>query len=163
VRDRRRAAGRRARAIASKLKLRGAEQKDEAQATVRRVTGELADLAQTAMREAADVIRNGKRAVRRASGHRKGQLRRALNDMATIIERTGRVVAQTRSRLAAVMPESATRVVSMHDPDARPIRKGRLGRPVEFGYKAQLVDNDDGVILDHNVETPPVALDQCGA
>jgi transposase, IS5 family len=153
VRDRRRAAGRRARAIASKLKLRGAEQKDEAQATVRRVTGELADLAQTAMREAADVIRNGKRAVRRASGHRKGQLRRALNDLATIIERTGRVVAQTRSRLAGVMPESATRVVSMHDPDARPIRKGRLGRPVEFGYKAQLVDNDDGVILDHNVET----------
>jgi transposase, IS5 family len=27
-----------------------------------------------------------------------------------------------------------------------------LGRPVEFGYKAQIVDNDDGVILDHNVE-----------
>jgi IS5 family transposase len=50
------------------------------------------------------------------------------------------------------MPESATRLVSLHDPDARPIRKGRLGIPVEFGYKAQLVDNDDGVILDHNVE-----------
>ena len=40
----------------------------------------------------------------------------------------------------------------MHDPDARPIRKGRLGRPVELGYKAQLVDNEDGVILDHNIE-----------
>ncbi len=32
------------------------------------------------------------------------------------------------------------------------IRKGRLGKPVEFGYKAQIVDNADGVILDHNVE-----------
>jgi IS5 family transposase len=42
--------------------------------------------------------------------------------------------------------------VSLHDPDARPIVKGRLGKPVEFGYKAQLVDNDDGVIVDHNVE-----------
>jgi IS5 family transposase len=40
----------------------------------------------------------------------------------------------------------------MHDVDARPIRKGRLGKPVEFGYKAQIVDNADGVILDHNVE-----------
>lgn len=50
------------------------------------------------------------------------------------------------------MPESATRVVSLHDVDARPIRKGRLGKPVEFGYKAQIVDNADGVILDHNVE-----------
>ena len=63
-----------------------------------------------------------------------------------------RVVAQTRSRLAGVMPDSASRMVSFHDVDARPIRKGRLGKPVEFGYKAQVVDNADGVILDHTVE-----------
>ena len=43
-------------------------------------------------------------------------------------------------------------MVRLHDVDARPIRKGRLGKPVEFGYKAQIVDNDDGVIVDHNVE-----------
>lgn len=151
-RDRRRAAGRRARAIAGKLKLRGAQQQDEAQATVQRITGELAELAQAAMAEAAVVLRNGKRAARRVTGQRKGQLRRALDDLVTIIERTGRVVAQTRSRLGGVMPESRTRLVSLHDPDARPIRKGRLGRPVEFGDKAQIVDNEDGVILDHNVE-----------
>ena len=45
----------------------------------------------------------------------------------------------------------ATRLVSLHEPDARPIRKGRLGKPVEFGYKAQVVDNPDGMILDHTV------------
>ncbi len=57
------------------------------------------------------------------------------------------------------MRDAATRLVSLHDPDARPIRKGRLGKPVEFGYKAQFVDNPDGVILDHNVEigAPPDA------
>ena len=104
------------------------------------------------MREAAAVIRNAKRALRGASGQRKGRLHRAINDLDTIMGRTERVVAQTRSRLAGVMPESATRLVSLHDPDARPIRKGRLGKPVEFGYKAQIVDNADGVILDHNVE-----------
>ena len=50
-------------------------------------------------------------------------------------------------------------MVSLHDADARPIVKGRLGKPVEFGYKAQLVDNEDGVIVDHNVEpgNPPDA------
>jgi len=36
-----------------------------------------------------------------------------------------------------VQPDGATRLVSLHEPDARPIRKGRLGKPVEFGYKAQ--------------------------
>jgi IS5 family transposase len=61
-------------------------------------------------------------------------------------------VAQARSRLAGQMPDGATRLVSLHDPDARPIRKGRIDKPVEFGYKAQVTDNDDGIILDYAVE-----------
>uniref|UniRef100_UPI003F9705A6 transposase n=1 Tax=Mycobacterium sp. TaxID=1785 RepID=UPI003F9705A6 len=28
----------------------------------------------------------------------------------------------------------------------------RLGKPVEFGHKAQVTDNDDGIVLDHTVE-----------
>jgi IS5 family transposase len=150
--DRRRSAGRRARSIASKLRLRGAQQRDQAQATVRRITDELAGIAEQVIRDADTVIRNAKRAVLRASGRRKARLRRAINHLTTVVTRTQRVVAQTRSRLAGVMPASSSRVVSLHDADARPIREGRLGKPVEFGYKAQIVDNADGVILDHNVE-----------
>jgi IS5 family transposase len=82
----------------------------------------------------------------------QGRLRRALAELAITIERTAKILSQTRSRLAGQTPESATRLVSLHDPDARPIRKGRIDRPVEFGYKAQVTDNDDGVILDYNVE-----------
>jgi transposase, IS5 family len=158
-RDRRRSAGRRARSIAAKLRLRGEQQRDAAQAAVRRITGELAGITQAAMREAAAVIRNARRALRGASGHRKGRLHRAINNLDALVGRAERVVAQTRSRLAGVMPESASRLVSLHDVDARPIRKGRLGKPVEFGYKAQIIDNADGVILDHNVEVgnPPDA------
>lgn len=159
ARDRRRSAGRRARSIASKLKLRGEQQRDAAQAAVRRITGELAGIAERTVRDATAVIRNARRALRGATGQRKGRLHRAINALNTIVRRTERVVAQTRSRLAGVMPESASRVVSLHDVDARPIRKGRLGKPVEFGYKAQIVDNADGVILDHSVEkgNPPDA------
>jgi hypothetical protein len=152
ARDRRRSAGRRARAIASKLRLRGQQQRDEAQAAVRRITGELADIAEAAIREAGAVLRNAKRGLRTTSGLRKGRLQQAINHLDTMVGRGRKVVAQARSRLAGVMPESATRLVSLHDADARPIRKGRLGKPVEFGYKAQIIDNADGVILDHNVE-----------
>jgi IS5 family transposase len=159
VRDRRRSASRRARSIAAKLRLRGAQQRDQAQGAVQCITGELAGIAQQAMREATAVIRNAKRALRTATGQRKGRLHRAINTLITIVGRAERVVTQARSRLSGVMPESATRLVSLHDPDARPIRKGRLGKPVEFGYKAQIVDNADGVILDHNIErgNPPDA------
>lgn len=158
-RDRRRSAGRRARSIAAKLKLRGEQHRDQAQAAVRRITAELAGIAHSAMREATAVIRNARRALRTATGQRKARLHRAINDLDTLVGRTERVVAQARGRLAGVMPESASRLVSLHDVDARPIRKGRLGKPVEFGYKAQVVDNADGVILDHNVEigNPPDA------
>jgi IS5 family transposase len=158
-RDRRRSAGQRARSIAAKLRLRGEQHRDQAQAAVRRITGELAGIAERTMGETTAVIRNARRALRGATGQRKGRLHRAINDLETLMGRTERVVAQARSRLAGVMPESASRVVSLHDVEARPIRKGRLGKPVEFGYKAQIVDNVDGVVLDHNVEVgnPPDA------
>lgn len=152
VRDRSRSAGQRAHSIAAKLRLRGAAAREEGQAAVLRITGQLADVAEAAMADADAVIRNARRGLRCATGRRRGRLQRAINDLSTLLKRAEQVVAQARSRLAGVMPDSATRVVSFHDVDARPIRKGRLGKPVEFGYKAQVVDNVDGVILDHRVE-----------
>jgi transposase, IS5 family len=98
--DRRRSAGRRARAIASKLRLRGQQQRDQAQVAVRRITAELAGIADQAMRDAKAVIRNAKRALRAAGAHRKGRLHRAINHLNTIVGRTKRVVAQARGRLA---------------------------------------------------------------
>jgi hypothetical protein len=100
ARDRRRAAGRRARSIASRLRLRAQQQRDQAQAAVRRITGELADIAEAAMRDADTVIRNAGRALGTATGARKGQLQQAINHLATVVGRRRQVVAQTRSRLA---------------------------------------------------------------
>lgn len=152
VRDRRRSAGQRARAIAAKLRLRGAAAREEGQAAVLRITAELAGIAETVMTDAQAVVRNARRALPTVTGQRRGQLRRAVDELKALLARTGRVVEQSRSRLAGVMPVSATRMVSFHDVDARPIRKGGLGKPVEFGYKAQVVENVGGVILDHSVE-----------
>jgi hypothetical protein len=36
--------------------------------------------------------------------------------------------------------EHGDRLVSMFDPDARPIRKGKLGKPNEFGYVVQICE-----------------------
>ena len=153
VTDRRRAAARRVREIASKLRGRGRLSREESTQVIHRVTGELADLAGKTAAEAIAVLRNGRRALPKAlSGRVRGRLRRALAELTVTIERTATIVAQTRSRLAGQLPDSATRLVSLHDPDARPIRKGRIDRPVEFGFKAQVAGNDDGVVLDYSVE-----------
>jgi len=151
--DRRRAAARRMRQVAGTLRSRGKLTREESTQVIGRVTGELADLVEAAAAQAAAVLRNGRRAVPRAlSGRVRGRLRRALTELATAIERATAIVAQSRIRLAGQTPAGASRLVSLHDPDARPIRKGRIDRPVEFGYKAQVTDNDDGIVLDYNVE-----------
>jgi transposase, IS5 family len=156
--DRRRAAARRYRQIVSTLRTRGKLARGESTRVIARLTGELAGLAASTAAQATAVLRNGRRAVPKAlSGRVRGRLRRALDELAVIIERAAVVVAQARTRLAGQTPDGATRLVSLHDPDARPIRKGRTGRPVEFGYKAQVADNDDGVILDYSVEYGAVA------
>ena len=66
LRDRSRAVGKHAHAIAAKLRTRSAAGREDAQATVRRVTGELAELAATAADEAQRLLVNAKRALRRA-------------------------------------------------------------------------------------------------
>ena len=168
VRDRSRAAGKRAHAIASKLRSRAALGRDEATAAVLKSTGELAGLAETAARDAERLLVNAQRAVRRATakaaelrargardaaaGRRRGRLVRAVNDLQKLVAATRQIAAQTRQRVSGQIPDGATRRVSLHDGDARPIAKGRLGKPVEFGHKAQVSDNDDGIVLDHTVE-----------
>lgn len=147
VRDRRRAAGRRARSISAPLKLRN----DEAKAAVLGITGELAGLAEATTAEAARVLVNARRAVARQGDSASGRLRASVAELEVVLARTAKVIAQTRGRLAGDMPASASRLISMHDPDARPIAKGRIAKPVEFGYKAQVVDNVEGIIVDHSV------------
>ncbi len=115
---------------------------DDAKAEVLTITGLLADLAELSVGEARQALR---------SKARRRRPRRLLDDLAVLLERTGRVIAQARCRVAGSQPDGATRLVSLHEPDARPISKGRLGKPTEFGYKAQVVDNTDGIILDYSV------------
>ena len=168
LRDRSRAAGRRAHDLNAKLRTRNAAAKEEALAVVRRKNAELADLAETAADEAERLLANAKRALRTAkkkaadltqvsgkdaaAGRRRGRLARAVNDLTKLLDATRGIAAQTRQRLAGTIPDGATRRVSLHDPDARPIAKGRLGKPVEFGHKAQVCDNADGIVLDHDVQ-----------
>jgi IS5 family transposase len=143
--DRTRSVLGRARSINANLNRRS----DDRLTEVRRINSELVVIARRVAREVDTVVTNAKRKLRSTSS---GRARRLVNELARTVELTRKIATQTAERMAGGMPAGSTRIVSLHDPDARAIRKGRLGKPVEFGYKAQLVDNEDGVVLDHNVE-----------
>jgi IS5 family transposase len=155
TRDRTRSVRSRARDIAANLRRRTEAAKDEVAA----INADLVGIAEQAVAEARAVVRNARRTLRDGSRAVSGTVRAAIATLEETAERVERIARQTRQRLGGTTPDGATRLVSLHDPDARPIAKGRLGKPVEFGYKAQVVDNDDGVVLDHTVEVgnPPDA------
>jgi IS5 family transposase len=147
-RDRTRSVRRRAHQIAAWLRRRSGDAKDE----VLGLTGELATIAEAAIKDAQLVATNARRSLRRAGKGASGRAATLVIDLERTIGVLDQVVAQTRTRLAGEVPAGATRIVSLHDTDARPIAKGRLGKPVEFGYKAQVTDNVDGIVIDHRVE-----------
>ena len=60
------------------------------------------------------------------------------------------ILSQTEQKLQGnkSIPQ---RIVSFHDSEARPIRKGKLNKAVEFGRTLQLVQDSSGVIVHYEV------------
>ena len=138
---------RRAYYIGAWLRRRGDLAKEETLA----ITAEMVTIAEASLAEAKKVAANARRGLQRAGDAASGQAKAKVAELDTLICRLERVVAQTRLRLSGEVPEGASRLVSLHDPDARPIKKGRIGKPVEFGYLGQVVDNEDGIVVDHSL------------
>jgi IS5 family transposase len=123
---------------------------------VDRLTGEVARIARQSLREVQAVARNARRALVRRPGD--GRLGRLVGELEATIGHTGRLLVQTDQRLAGnrVIPD---RLVSLSDPDARPIRKGRPQHPTQFGYTLLLAEDERGFIADHQLQrgNPPDA------
>jgi IS5 family transposase len=61
------------------------------------------------------------------------------------------ILTQTQEKLNGV-ESIADRIVSFHDPDARVIRKGKLGKPNEFGRTLELVQDQSGLMIDYTIQ-----------
>jgi IS5 family transposase len=59
-------------------------------------------------------------------------------------------MAQTEQRLAGVL-SIPDLLVSLFDPEARPIRRGKLSAKTEFGYKALLTESEERLITHYEV------------
>jgi IS5 family transposase len=131
VRDRSRSMGRKLRAVSRTIRRRSGEAKSEVLALTEQ-TGELLQRSVRESRRLAAVAR--RRARGRGSAAKLGAAQR-LEDLA---DRCEKVCSQIRQRVAG--ERITDRLVSLADPDARPIRKGKLGKPNEFGYVAQIAE-----------------------
>jgi IS5 family transposase len=131
VRDRSRSMGRKLRAITRTIRRRSGEAKAEVLA----LTEQTGELLQRSVKEARRLAAAARRKARGRGAKSKLTAAARLEELA---DRCAKVARQIRQR---VNDESITdRIVSISDPDARPIRKGKLGRPNEFGYVTQLAE-----------------------
>jgi IS5 family transposase len=131
VRDRSRSMGRALRALTRTIRRRSGEAKTEVLALTAQ-TGELLE------RSIAETRRLVVIARRRARGRGANAKLKAAAQLEELAARCEKVVSQIKQRVAGEpIPD---RLVSLSDPDARPIRKGKLGKPNEFGYVNQLCE-----------------------
>jgi len=131
VRDRSRSMGRKLRALTRTIRRRSGEAKKEVLALTEQ-TGQLLTKSVNEARKLAAAAR------RRARGRGAKVKLRAAGRLEEFADRCEKVSRQIRQRVAG---ESITdRIVSLSDPDARPIRKGKLGKPNEFGYVGQIAE-----------------------
>jgi len=131
VRDRSRSMGRKLRAVTRTIRRRSGEAKREVLELTEQ-TGELLACSVTEARKLAAAARSNARG-------RGAQVKlTAAGRLEELADRCEKVASQIKQRVAG---EPITdRIVSLSDPDARPIRKGKLGKPNEFGYVAQIAE-----------------------
>ena len=131
VRDRSRAIGRKLRALTRSIRRRSGEAKAEVLA----LTPQTGKLLEQTIREARKLAATARR---RARGRDARSKLRAAHKLEQLADRCEKVASQIQKR---VNGEKITdRLISLWDPDARPIRKGKLGKPTEFGCVDQLCE-----------------------
>jgi IS5 family transposase len=131
---------------------KGLKQPDEAkkQATRASITAEVLAMTERMVGRARQAQEQVERWVKEHGDQTPRQVKRRLDQLTTWLERTDRVIAQTKQVLGGDV-HVKDRLVSLFDPDARPIKKGNLRRPTEFGYKVCVVDEDRGFVTDYEV------------
>jgi IS5 family transposase len=115
---------------------------DDARKEVREITGEMAKEARKALQQ---VDRLAKKLIPETHADRK--MRGELLDTAAKVHK---IVEQSEA-VNAGNTKLADRLVSLSDPEARPIVKGKLGKRVEFGYKLQVQETEEGIVTGYQL------------
>lgn len=134
VRDRSRAVGLRLRALTRTLRRRSGEAKAE----VQRLTEAAAAEMRASTREAERLLEAARRSRSIGVGVSRRRRAKAIARLEEVIGLARRVDEQVKLRFTG--KKINNRLVSLFDIDARPIRRGKLAKPNEFGYVVQYAE-----------------------
>lgn len=130
------------------LKRRNEESKDK----VNEITAEAAQAAGKMLGEAETILKRARGFIGGCGEKLKSRARKLYDNLTHWVGLTHRALDQTKLRLKGetTIPD---RMVSLFDPEARCIRRGVPGKPVEFGYKVRLDEVEGGIVSGYAVHT----------
>jgi IS5 family transposase len=142
MRDVRRSVGRRMREIGLALRRRG----DARRAALKRPYRRLLRITRRVLRETARGVAASRRQLKRLSPQAQRQARRVLTDLRTMMPRVRQLIAQTRARVVAGVTTTAGKLVSIFEPHAQILRRGKPHRPTEFGALVEVQETEGGIV-----------------
>lgn len=142
--DVRRSVGRRLLEIGQALRRRGDAAKAAMVRPYRRllrVTGRVTRQAEAARLAAIQTMKT-------ARGRRRRKIARSIRILDTILPRARQVIRQTRARVIRGVTNSEGKLLSIFEPDARILRRGKLHKPTEFGVLVKVQEAEGGLVTD---------------
>jgi transposase, IS5 family len=92
-----------------------------------------------------------------ASGVKKGPLlalQKAKRQLDEMIPRVQQVMRQTRERVMRGNTKAENKILSVFEPDTEIIRKGKAGKPNEFGKLVKIQEAENQIVIHYDVFSP---------
>jgi IS5 family transposase len=152
IRDRTRSIKKRVLEITKVLRRRTGDAIQE----VRRITGEMADIAEKTLQAGREMVQHLHPSAQHTGNLVQTEQQRLATQLENFLNLGEQVLRQARQVNAGQLhlPE---RVVSIFDPDARPIRRGKAHKENEFGYNVCLTESAERLVTTYSVKkgNPP--------
>jgi len=143
VRDRKRSVAKRVIAIAHALRHKGPAGEEKR----KREYADLLRLTRQILKDARGVLQE----VESLPPRKRNPVQGWRQQLATMMERVGQVVKQTKARVFKGLTKLPDKIVSLFEPHTEIIRKGKAGKPNEFGKLVQLQEAENQIITHYEV------------
>ena len=148
LRDRSRSVILRVLEIARAARAKGRQNSDRLAQAYRRLleaTGRVVGQAKRFAREIDDGVK------RAAEGSRQGVLEGLRRELESMVPLVQQVMRQTKARVFAGDTHAEGKIVSLFEPTTEVIRKGKAGKPTEFGKMVKLQEAENQIVIAYEV------------
>jgi IS5 family transposase len=148
LRDRSRSVRRRLLEIGRTVRGKAAPNRERLERAYRRLLETTGRVVGQARRFAKEIDDGVKRA---ADGSRQAVLEGLRRELETMLPRVQQVIRQTKARVFAGDIHAEGKIVSLFEPTTEVIRKGKAGKPTEFGKMVKLQEAENQIVIAYAV------------